>query len=230
MKSRKYRGRIAGYTQPGGMDQNSYQAYISLDTAKKLIQENRKLAQTLGLALNSYTSAIVHAADMDSVKAVLDQLKKMGYQAYSASESLESYKQEQQRQQGQLLFIALISLLVSAIGIANTMLASITERRSEIGVMKVIGLSIRKINGLFLIESAIIGMIGGIVGTLVGYVVQWAINSNTSETVIFGMYFGQGAKLLIPLWLTLAAVGISVSVGVLSGPLSGMEGHEIERA
>ncbi len=178
-----------------------------IDQLIRKLQQDQRDASTLN----------VHAVDMDSVKPVLDQLKNMGYQAYSASESMESYKQEQQRQQGQLLFIALISLMVSAIGIANTMLTSITERKSEIGVMKVIGLSIRKINGLFLIESAIIGMIGGIVDSLVGYIVQWAINGNTGETVIFGMYFTQGAKLLIPMWLTLAAVGISLFVGVLSG-------------
>jgi putative ABC transport system permease protein len=216
-KSRMYKGKISGYTKPGERSERSYNSYISLDIAKKMIQENRKLADNMGLKMNSYNSAIIQAVDMDSVKGIMDKLEEMGYQAYSQAESIESIKEEQGRQQGQLLMIALISLLVSAIGIANTMLTSIMERRSEIGVMKVVGLSIRKINLLFVAESAMIGLTGGILGSLLGYIVAFAINSGTGETVILGMYFGQGAKLLIPFWLTLAATGIAVGVGVLSG-------------
>ena len=215
--SHRYMGRICGYTKPEQMSEQSYQTYIDIAIAKKMIQENRVLAQSLGLEMNSYGSASILAKDLNSVKPVLDQLKNMGYQAYSVAESLESIKQEQQRQQGQLLLIAVISLFVSAIGIANTMLTSITERRSEIGVMKVIGLAIGKINMLFLTESAIIGLVGGILGSLIGFVVQWAINAQSGETTLFGMYFAQGAKLLIPFWLPLAAVFISMAVGVLSG-------------
>ncbi len=54
-----------------------------------------------------------------------------------------------------------VSLLVAAIGITNTMVMSIYERTKEIGVMKVIGASLRDIKRLFLFESAIIGLLGG---------------------------------------------------------------------
>ncbi len=62
--------------------------------------------------------------------------------------------------------IGAISLLVAAIGITNTMVMSIYERTKEIGVMKVIGASLRDIKRLFLFESALIGLLGGILGII----------------------------------------------------------------
>jgi len=62
--------------------------------------------------------------------------------------------------------IALIALLVGGIGIANTMFTSVLERTREIGVMKSIGARNRDILYVFIIESAILGLVGGIVGAL----------------------------------------------------------------
>lgn len=77
---------------------------------------------------------------MDYVEEVLKEVKKLGYETYSPTESIIQMQEEQARQQGQLFAIEFISLLVSAIGIANTMYANILERRSDIGVMKVLGM------------------------------------------------------------------------------------------
>jgi putative ABC transport system permease protein len=216
-KPRTYRGKISGYTKMDEMKENSYTTYMNLSVAKKMLRENYKLLDGMGLKMNSYTSAIIYAKDIDSVIPVLEKVKEMGYNAYSPTEYIESTKKEQRRQQGQLSMIAVISLLVSAIGIANTMLTGIMERRSEIGVMKVVGLSIKKINLIFLLESPLIGLTGGLAGSLIGYIIAFIVNNNTNEAVIFGMYFGEGARLIIPFWLTLATMGISAGVGVLSG-------------
>jgi putative ABC transport system permease protein len=216
-KPRTYRGKISGYTKIDEMKENSYITYMNLSVAKKMLRENYKLLDGMGLKMNSYTSAIIHAKDIDSVVPVLEKVKEMGYNAYSPTEYIESTKKEQRRQQGQLSMIAIISLLVSAIGIANTMLTGIMERKSEIGVMKVVGLSIKKINLIFLLESTLIGLTGGLTGSLIGYIIAFIVNNNTNEAVIFGMYFGEGARLIIPFWLTLTTMGISAGVGMLSG-------------
>jgi len=216
-EKRVYRGRISGYTKAEEMSEKSYSSYMNISVAKRMMQENYKLLDSLGLKLNSYTSAVILAKDMDSVLPILEKVREMGYEAYSPTEYIEQAKKEQRRQQGQLSMIAVLSLLVSAIGIANTMLTGIMERRREIGVMKVIGLAIGKINLIFLLESAMMGLAGGMLGTLVGYIVAFLVNSSTGETVIFGMYFGEGSRLIIPLWLILAAIGISAGVGTISG-------------
>jgi putative ABC transport system permease protein len=82
-----------------------------------------------------------------------------------------------------LLVIALVSLLVGAVGITNTMYTSVTERTKQIGVMKAIGASRESILSLFLIESGLIGAVGGLSGILIGLLMAWLIG------LIFG-YMG----------------------------------------
>jgi len=65
--------------------------------------------------------------------------------------------------------IALVSLVVGGIGIANIMFATVTERRREIGTMMAIGAKRRDIMNLFLYQSAMIGLLGGVIGCMVGY-------------------------------------------------------------
>lgn len=67
-----------------------------------------------------------------------------------------------------LVAIALISLLVGAVGIMNTMYTSVLERTKEIGIMKAVGATNDAILSLFLIESGIIGLIGGMFGIIIG--------------------------------------------------------------
>ena len=64
--------------------------------------------------------------------------------------------------------IAGISLLVGGVGVMNTMFTSVLERTKEIGVMKAVGAKNSHVLSIFLIESGLMGLVGGIVGTLLG--------------------------------------------------------------
>ncbi len=75
-------------------------------------------------------------------------------------------------------------LIVAAIGIANTMMMSIYERTKEIGVMKVLGCSLRNIRQMFLIEAAFIGLLGGIAGNILSFVMSAAINIVTARCYV----------------------------------------------
>jgi len=215
--SRKYKGRICGIIQGTETSDFNYQSYMNLSAAKKMIRENRKLSKELGLEMNRFGSALVVANDMEHVTSILQQIREMGFDAYSPVDTIDTIKAEQNRQQGQLSLIAFVSLLVSAIGIANTMLTSILERKAQIGVMKVIGLSISRIRGVFLVESALIGLGGGIMGCVLSLLFSLILSNNGGESTVFGMYFAQGIHLIIPLWLLLSALAVSVTIGVLSG-------------
>jgi len=212
----EYRAHFSGMLAPSNSASN-YSMYISIPAAKKLIRENRKLMDQLGVKADVYSQAYVNAEDVESVEGILSKIKEMGFQAYSPTEWINQMQDEYGRQQSQLIAIALISLLVSAIGIANTMLASILERRQEIGVMKVIGLSIRKINLMFLVEAALIGLLGGLIALAVSYIVAGVANTGGGEASFLGMYFMDGVRISIPWWLSLGAVAIATSVGVVSG-------------
>lgn len=214
--SQIYRAAITGITKPSYSEQN-YNAYIDLNTAKQILMDNRELAEWMQLSVSSYNTVRIVVDEMDNVETVLAEVKKLGYETYSPTEYILQTQEEQARQQGQLFAIGFISLLVSAIGIANTMYANILERRRDIGVMKVVGMKISKIRNLFIVESSIIGLLGGLVGIGISYIVVLIINTGTSETSFLGMYFYEGMKVSIPLWLSFVALLIAVGVGVLSG-------------
>ncbi|MFA6408095.1 MAG: ABC transporter permease [Candidatus Paceibacterota bacterium] len=75
-----------------------------------------------------------------------------------------------------LVIIAFVSLVVGAVGIMNTMYTSVLERTKQIGIMKAVGASRDSIMSLFLIESGIIGLVGGVFGILLGLAVSYGIS------------------------------------------------------
>ena len=109
--------------------------------------------------------------------------------------------------------IGAVSLLVAAIGIANTMMMSIYERTKEIGVMKVIGCSLKNIRQMFLLEAAFIGFVGGAAGNILSLILSGVINLALS-----GQSVGvSGSLSFIPIWLILASLGFAVLVGMAAG-------------
>lgn len=208
----------------GGTGEYDYNAYMTLEQAEKLMKEKNKYDQSLSpgskiSVIKGYQSAIVSVKDIDNVKTVLQSIKDMGFEAYSLTEYLESMQKTSAGLQAILGGIGAVSLLVAAIGITNTMVMSIYERTKEIGVMKVIGASIKDIKKMFLTEAAMIGFLGGVLGILISYGGSYILNKlGSSGMNILGGYMGEGSKMsVIPLWLYAASVGFTTIVGLVSG-------------
>ncbi len=87
-----------------------------------------------------------------------------------------------------LIVIALVSLLVGAVGIMNTMYTSVLERTKHIGILKAVGASSENILLMFLIESGIIGLIGGAIGTILGISLAYGIGLVANEFGIQGFF------------------------------------------
>ncbi|MBI5158500.1 ABC transporter permease [Candidatus Micrarchaeota archaeon] len=100
--------------------------------------------------------------------------------------------------------IAAISLLVGGIGIANTMMTAVMERTREIGILKAIGACNSSVLQLFLLESCLIGLVGGVAGALVGLVISFALGA-----------FGVPSKVSIE--LLAFVILFSLAVGGISG-------------
>ena len=168
-----------------------------------------------------YDQVRVRAANIDQVQEVREHITDMGYPAFSMGQHIEGMQGMAESQQQMLGWIGIAALIISAIGIANTMVMSTYERTREIGVMKVIGAAISDIRKMFLIEAAMIGFFGGLLGVAFSYLASFLLNTYTEQEFMGGMldWFGEVDMIVsyIPTWLSALAAVFSGVVGLLSG-------------
>jgi len=105
-----------------------------------------------------------------------------------------------------LVGIASVSLAVAGVGIMNVMLVSVTERRAEIGLLKALGAADRQVLAAFLAEAVLLALGGGIVGLGAG-----------AGAVRLFVEFYPSFPASPPVWAVVAALGLSVAVGVAFG-------------
>jgi len=203
---------IIGFYESVGNPQDDSNIYLPVQDFKKLLGEDKKFAMVFGQ---------VHSPD--EVSSVVERIQKNVRKNRNLDEGKEDFfvqTYEELIEQfgavlniviGFILVIALISVLVSAINTANTMVTSVLERTKDIGVMKAIGATRKMIRNMFLIESGIVGFTAGIFGVFFG----WAISSALG-TVLTAL----GWNFLAPkfsLILFISLILFSTVIGIISG-------------
>ena len=123
-----------------------------------------------------YQQVIVKADDINEVVNIMDQISELGYGCYSPIQILEDMQQQSAGLRQILLGIGIMSFIIAAIGIANTMFMSIYERTREIGIIKVIGAKLKDIKRIFLMEAWWIGLFGGLLGIGLSYLLSFLLN------------------------------------------------------
>ncbi len=113
--------------------------------------------------------------------------------------------------------IAAISLSVAGILIMNVMLVSVTERTSEVGLLKALGATPRKIMTLFLLEAATLSLLGGCLGLLMGYFGTWVI----------GRVF-PALPAWPPVWAVLASLLLALVAGLVFGVLPARRASQLD--
>lgn len=201
-------------------------AFMDISEMKALEQKYNKqngIKKTGDSKKVNYEDVRVKCVDVDSVAGVQEAIRAMGFECGSMNDGREMMQKQALTIQIVLEVLAGFSLLVAAIGIANTMIMSIYERTREIGVMKVIGAEVRDIRIMFLLEAGMIGLLGGIMGVSLSYAGSWGVNKFVAEAML-----GPGSRLsVIPFWLVAIALAFSVLVGVVFGFLPANRGVKI---
>lgn len=221
---KKYVVHASGVVAGGAEEYNanSYYVFCDIDTLKSCLQKEFRGRAIPGQPTTKsgkpykqfvYSSASVQADDMENVEDLSNVIRSMGYDVSTNIEYINSMRSQFAMVQAVLGGIGAVSLLVAAIGIANTMMMSIYERTKEIGVMKVIGCSLKNIRQMFLLEAAFIGFVGGVAGNILSLILSGVIN-----LVLSGESMGvSGSLSFIPIWLILASLGFAVLVGMAAG-------------
>lgn len=203
-------------------DESAWQVFMSFDSLKK-IKENLKRVRKDNSPPSQevYRQAKVYVGDINKVEEASKYIREtMGLQTNSLNDWLKSMQDTARMIQGILGGIGAISLLVAALGIANTMIMSIYERTKEIGVMKVIGANLKDIRRMFLLEAAMIGGVGGALGVAISFLISLMMNTVLLPfiQIALGAMGGGGSVVsIIPWWVAVGGFVFAIFIGVASG-------------
>lgn len=166
--------------------------------------------------LSGYSVVNVKVESPAHVNSVKAKIQEMGYQTFALIDQFEEIRTGFLFMDMILAAVGMIAIVVASLGIMNTMVMSILERYSEIGIMKAVGAGDGDIKKIFFFESSVIGFLGGVFGLALGWVVSGLINRVINyflakQSVPFIDYFN------FPWWLCLGAVIFAIVVSLVSG-------------
>jgi putative ABC transport system permease protein len=164
----------------------------------------------------TYSTVEVRVKSPKDVQTVEDAIKKMGFNTFSIVDATKSLRQFFAVLDLFLGIFGSLALAVASIGIINTLVMAILERRREIGIMKAIGASDSDVKGLFFAEAGAMGIFGGVLGVALGWTIGRVINLGTN-IYLRRQHFPPEQIWLVPWWLVMSAVVFSIVVSLLSG-------------
>jgi putative ABC transport system permease protein len=176
----------------------------------------RDIMQARPSSSESYSALIVRVGDPARVAPTQEALKQMGFRTFSLLDATKSLRRVFVILDLFLAIFGSVALVVASLGIVNTLVMSVLERRREIGVLKALGASDADVKRLFFVEAGVMGSVGGALGVLLGWLIGRAINIGTN------IYLAQQELphetiILLPLWLIAGAVAFAVVVSLLAG-------------
>ncbi|HXT87492.1 MAG TPA: FtsX-like permease family protein [Verrucomicrobiae bacterium] len=169
-----------------------------------------------GPARRSYESLTVRMNGTTNVKAAEDAIKKMGFSAFSLLDASRNLSLVFAVFDLFLGIFGSLALVVASLGIINTLVMAILERRREIGVLKALGAADRDIRRLFFVEAGAMGLLGGIFGVFIGWLIGHAINFGTNIYLSRRSLPGISVT-SVPWWMVAAAIAFSIAVSLGAG-------------
>jgi len=164
----------------------------------------------------TYTTVEVRVKSPKLVQSVEDGIKKMGFNTFSIVDATKNLRQFFAVLDLFLGIFGSLALAVASIGIVNTLVMAILERRREIGIMKAIGASDTDVKGLFFAEAGMMGILGGTVGVALGWTIGRVINVG-ANFYLKRQHFPPEQIWFVPWWLVVGAIAFAIVVSLLSG-------------
>jgi putative ABC transport system permease protein len=205
----------------GSFGANDRTIFMSLQAAREIVTN---------VNTNEYSSIQVKAINTNAIDQTISNVKQALYTSRkvtadtadftvtSPTSMLETIQSTMATLTFFLTGIAAISLLVGAIGIANTMFMSVMERTRLIGILKSIGTRNSEIMKMFLAESGIIGFMGGLLGIFLGFIIVGIISSVGFNIMGMSRMGGMNTSVaIVTPELIIFALLFSTIIGIVSG-------------
>ncbi|HET9804331.1 MAG TPA: FtsX-like permease family protein [Candidatus Acidoferrum sp.] len=169
-----------------------------------------------GSSKPTYASLTVRAKTTANVDEIEAAVKKMGFGAFSLLDASKGLKLFFRVLDLLLGLFASLALAVATLGIVNTLVMAILERRREIGVLKALGAADSDVKKLFFVEAGVMGLLGGIAGVVFGWFIgrtlTFATNIYLKRQELPSVEISS-----VPLWLVLFGIGFAVAVSLVAG-------------
>lgn len=202
------------YTVIGIVDGEEAVAYVHLDSLAEL-------------KIERFSQLKVKCASQAAMGNIRDQILEQGLLVSSLSETVEQADKIFGILQIILMLFGIIALIVSAIGMFNTMTIALLERTEEIGIMKSIGASDGAVSMMFIMEATIMGFLGGLGGVLLGIVGGKIFN--LAINFIAARFGGEAVNLFdSPLWFIATIIIFAAVVGFITGVIPARRASKID--
>jgi putative ABC transport system permease protein len=208
---------------PEGGGQGGFNAagiYLPLDVAQDLeVVEGQDLREVMRAGSGEgrhYAALDVVASGPAAVADIESNLTHMGFAAFSLIDVTRNLRTFFAIFDLFLGIFGSLALIVASLGIINTLVMAILERRREIGVLKALGAADRDVRHLFFAEAGVMGLFGGIFGVVLGWGIGRAIQFGT------GVYLKRQGLTSpniwsVPWWLVGGAIAFAILVSLASG-------------
>lgn len=164
----------------------------------------------------TYMALMVRVEKSKAVAQVEEEIKKQGFNTFSIVDASKGITRFFKFLDLFLGIFGSMALAVASLGIINTLVMAILERRREIGIMKALGASDGDVKRIFFFEAGAMGLLGGALGAGLGWLIGRIINTGTNiwmqrqDLKPENFWF-------VPMWLVLAALAFSVFVSLFAG-------------
>jgi putative ABC transport system permease protein len=199
---------------------NTAGIYLPLSVAEKLqvVQQGdlRDVSRATPSEGVRYAALNIRATSPTAVAQIEASVTHMGFAAFSLIDVARNLRTFFAIFDMFLGIFGSLALAVASLGIINTLVMAILERRREIGVLKALGAADRDVRRLFFAEAGVMGLAGGMFGVVLGWVIGRAIQL---ASVIYLRRQGVNPPNIwsVPWWLVIGAIVFAVVVSLASG-------------
>jgi putative ABC transport system permease protein len=164
----------------------------------------------------AYASLTVRAKSPSQVEPIETAIKNMGFGTFSLLDATRNLRLFFTIFDLLLAIFGSLALAVATLGIINTLVMAILERRREIGILKALGAADRDVKQLFFVEAGVMGLFGGVLGVGFGWFIGRALTWGTN-IYLHRQNLPSAHVFSVPWWLVLGAIGFAVAVSLAAG-------------